>query len=204
MQNNLCHCGREIPNKFNSTIKAKECPSCSYKSAVKVRNTKTTVKKERKQTVKWRDKPTHEMIKHVQDKIVNPYIRERDNTCCKGKSISDNGRISDAGHYYSVGSSPALRFNCQNIHGQSKSGNMFKSGDLLNYRKGLINRFGVEYVNELDNFAMLSNKAKTLDRYNVILIAETYLYLTKFRLWVFNHVEFETYKMQLINGKKKD
>jgi hypothetical protein len=199
--NNLCHCGRTIPTRFNSTIKAKECPSCTYRTAVKVSNNKTSVKKERKPPVKWRDKPTHEMINYVQGKIVNTYIRERDNTCFNGKSISDRGRISDAGHYYSVGSSPSLRFNCQNIHGQSKSGNMFKSGDLLNYRKGLINRYGCDYVNELDDFKML-HTGKALDRLNVILIAETYLYLTKFKIWVFRHVEFEKYKFELINGKK--
>jgi len=200
-----CKCGRQIWPRFNSTIYPTSCPACQYEATIKVQRKKPSKQKgERATPVPWRDKTTDAMIIHVQRKIVNPYIRERDNECYHWKSISDNGRISDAGHYYSVGAKVGLRFCVQNIHGQSKSGNshMFKGGDLINYRIGLVKRYGEGYVKELDRLAMLSEGIKSLDRYNVILIAETYLYLRKERIWVFRHEEFEKYKMELIKRIK--
>lgn len=200
-----CECGRPIYPRYNSTLRPSKCPTCQLEFAMKVKRKKTTkTKGERSAPVPWRDKKTDAMIIHVQSQIVNPYIRERDNECYNGKSISDNGQISDAGHYYSVGAKTGLRFCIQNIHSQSKSGNshMFKGGDLINYRIGLVKRYGEDYVKELDHLAMISEGAKSLDRYNVILIAETYLYLRKERIWVFRHVEFEKYKMELIKRVK--
>jgi hypothetical protein len=193
--NKICACGRPIPNRYNSTIQASLCPNCTYKANSKQKNQPVTKeKKARKPPVKWRDKPINEMIQHVQQYIVNPYIRERDNVNFNGRSISDRGPVSTAGHYFSVGGNHTMRFNIQNIHGQSISGNMHKSGDLLNYRKGLINRHGIEYVEELET--MQHNKTR-LDRLNVILIAETYLYLTKFKIWVYRNVEFMEYLQKL-------
>lgn len=213
MSNRKCECGRTIPQRFNSTIQPKKCPSCQYKEALSKKNNQKTNpktksgsgKKERKKPTPWREKPTIEMIQHVQSKIVNPYIRERDNTCFHGKSISDNGQISDAGHFYSVGAKAGMRFNPQNIHGQSKSGNshMFKGGDLLNYRRGLVHRFGEDYVKELEYQAMMSEGSKSLDRLNVLLIGETYLYLRKHKIWVFRLKEFEKYKMKVYENLSK-
>lgn len=194
----LCKCGRSIPQRWNSTIQLTECPACQLARAMQRNKGKAKAPKERSTPTPWRDKRTDAMIIHVQTRIVNPYIRERDNEVYHGKSISDNGRISDAGHYYSVGAKPGLRFCVQNIHGQSASGNRFKGSDAINYRAGLVRRYGEAYVNELDQLAMLSEGVKSLDRYNVILIAETYLYLKKERTWVFRHEEFEKYKMKLV------
>jgi hypothetical protein len=203
-----CECGRSIPIRYYSTIQSKQCPHCIYLEAIGKKKSKpkktSTGKKERKKHTPWREKPTDKMIIHLQKNIVNPYIRERDNTCFHGKSISDNGRISDAGHFYSVGSKKGMRFNPQNIHGQSKSGNshMFKGGDLLNYRRGLVHRFGEDYVKELEYQAMLSEGSKNLDRLNVLMIGETYLHLHKNKIWVFTLKEFEQYKIKLYEDSK--
>ena len=198
----LCKCGRSIPQRWNSTIQLTECPACQLAKAMQRNKGKAKAPKERSTPTPWRDKRTDAMIIHVQTRIVNPYIRERDNEVYHGKSISDNGSISDAGHYYSVGAKVGLRFCVQNIHGQSASGNRFKGSDAINYRIGLVNRYGEDYVRELDSLAMLSEGVKSLDRYNVILIAETYLYLKKERIWVFRHEEFEKYKMKLVKMVK--
>lgn len=204
MTKKLCHCGASIPNGYNSTIQAKECPKCAYLTAMgKKKNPVKGEKKTRAAPVPWREKSTADMINYVQEKIVNPYIRERDEVNF-GVSISDHGKISDAGHYFSRGAVPGMRFNVQNIHGQSKSGNMYKSGDLINYRAGLIKRHGLSYVDELEAMRLVSCKAKNLDRLNVLIIAETYLYLSKAKIWVFRHVEFEKYKQQWIDGKENN
>ena len=206
MAENYCIiCGRKIPQRYNSTIQPKHCPSCQLKIALgkklngKSKHQKNGQKTERKPPVKWRDKPTDEMILHVQQCIVNKYIRERDLACWGGKSISDNGHGAHAGHYYSIGSTSGLRFCCQNIHGQSVSGNshMFKGGDLINYRKGLINRYGEDYVKELDQLAQFAKGSKIMDRINVIIYAETYLYLLKNKIWVFTHKEFLKFAQEI-------
>lgn len=198
----ICSCGRKISLRYNSTIQPKYCPSCLLKIATgrKVEMKERTKQKElRRPPVKWRDKQTDEMIQHVQTLIVNKYIRERDLVCWGGKSISDRGHAAHAGHYYSIGSTPGLRFCCQNIHGQSISGNshMFKGGDLINYRIGLVNRYGESYVQELDQLALFAKGNKVLDRINVIIYAETYLYLLKNKIWVFTHSDFLKYSQQI-------
>ena len=55
-----------------------------------------------------------------------------------------------AGHYYSAGHYPVMAFNENNVHAQSKSDNYFKSGNLIEYRKNLIRKIGLERVIELD------------------------------------------------------
>lgn len=199
-----CHCGNKIPVKYNSTIQPTKCPLCQYRDAAGTKKERPAKqKKERKKPVKWRNKPTAEMIRHVQSYIVNPYIRSRDKALWVA-SVSDNGPIAHAGHYYSVGAKPGMRFNPQNIHGQSVSGNMFKSGDLLNYRAGLIRRYGEAYVEELETQAMFSEGAKSLDRTAVIVIAETYLFLHKNKIWVTTLKEFIKYANMLQNEEKRN
>lgn len=200
----VCECGRKY-RRYN-TLQNK-CPHCLFlesigKKKAKTRKTKNG-KKQRAKPVPWREKPTDQMIQHVQSYIVNPYIRERDQENF-GISISDNGPIADAGHYYSVGSKQGLRFSPQNIHGQSRSGNshLFKGGDLINYRHGLVKRFGEGYVKELDRLAMLSEGKKSLDRFNLLMIGETYLHLRKNKTWVFTQKDFDRIKLELHEQKR--
>ena len=196
-----CKCGRDIIQRNNSTIRIKKCPNCLYVEAIKKKKrpaeNKIKEKKPKTKRIAWRDKSTADMVIYVQHKICNKYIRARDNVNFNCRSISDRGRISDAGHYYSVGAKAGMRFCVQNIHGQSRSGNTFKGGDLINYRKGLIERHGEDYINELDTLAMLSEGGKSLDRYNVLRIGETYLYLLKNKIWVFRDKEFNKFKVKL-------
>ena len=57
----------------------------------------------------------------------------------------------DAGHYLSVGAHPELRFNELNCHKQCSSNcNVHKSGNLIRYRIGLIQKIGIEKVEWLE------------------------------------------------------
>jgi hypothetical protein len=162
-----------------------------------IKTTLNKVKKESKVTrkyVKWTDKPFNEMQQYVQSEIVNPYIRLRDIENF-GKCISSGNKIHDAGHFYSVGSYPNLRYCCQNIHGQNRSDNGFKGGNLLQYKIGLLERFPDNYVIEL---AVLKNTVGKFDKSELIEIGKTYEHLTKKRIWCFRHEEFENYK-KIIN-----
>lgn len=56
----------------------------------------------------------------------------------------------NAGHYRSVGSNPALRFEPLNNHKQCVQCNQSKSGNAIEYRIGLIARIGQENVDWLE------------------------------------------------------
>lgn len=83
---------------------------------------------------------------------VNRYIRLRD----AGKPCISCGRHHQgqyhAGHYRSVGANPEMRFLESNIHGQCAPCNNHLSGNIINYRLGLIARYGVGFVESLEGF----------------------------------------------------
>ena len=86
----------------------------------------------------------------------NAYIRARDAgkpcICCGRYRDSDNGigGTWDAGHYRSRGSAPHLRFDERNVHAQLKQCNRYKSGNVVGYRAGLIQRIGVDALDALE------------------------------------------------------
>jgi hypothetical protein len=56
------------------------------------------------------------------------------------------------GHFYSAGMYSGLMFDERNCHKQCNNHcNKFLSGNLLEYRKGLIKRYGINFVEQLDN-----------------------------------------------------
>lgn len=104
-------------------------------------------------------------------RVFNKWIRERDKEepciCC-GKF----GALQ-AGHFYSAGKYNHMRFNPDNVHGQLKGCNYYKSGNLLEYRKRLIEKIGEERVKKLDRLAEQRGAHRT-DRYLLIETIETY------------------------------
>ena len=85
----------------------------------------------------------------------NAYIRERDRLAgyaciSSGRPLDWNGNAVDAGHFRSRGSAPHLRFDENNCHAQSKHDNRYLSGNVAEYRIGLIQRIGLEAVEALE------------------------------------------------------
>ncbi len=85
----------------------------------------------------------------------NAYIRERDRLAgyaciSSGKPLDWNGNAVDAGHYRSTGAAPHLRFDENNCHAQSKHDNRYLSGNVAEYRLGLIQRIGLAAVEALE------------------------------------------------------
>lgn len=85
----------------------------------------------------------------------NAYIRERDRLAgypciSSGRPLDWNGNAVDAGHYRSTGAAPHLRFDEKNCHAQSKHDNRYLSGNVADYRIGLIQRIGLEAVEALE------------------------------------------------------
>lgn len=81
----------------------------------------------------------------------NGFIRERDRDLpCISCGRNHDG-ANHAGHYRSVGAAPHLRFNEQNVHKQCAPCNLYKSGNAIEYRIGLVVRIGLEAVEALEN-----------------------------------------------------
>lgn len=118
---------------------------CGYKCAInKAKDLEAKKQKEK-------DKKTRESLKTHSDyckelqKEINTIVRliDKGSQCISTlKPLNDK---FDAGHFYSVGSNPALRFHLDNIHAQSVYANQYLSGDQINYINGLSNVYGTEY-----------------------------------------------------------
>lgn len=95
-------------------------------------------------------KTRSDYLKEAQ-KEFNGYIRQRDyNLPCISCGRYHTGSY-DAGHYRTVAAAPQLRFEPNNCHKQCVPCNQHKSGNIVEYRKGLIRRLGEVAVQELEN-----------------------------------------------------
>jgi len=98
---------------------------------------------------KKRIKSRSDWLKEAQA-AVNRYVRLRD----AGRPCISCGRHHQgqyhAGHYRSVGSSPELRFELSNINLQCAPCNNHLSGNIVEYRKGLIEKIGLPMVEWLE------------------------------------------------------
>jgi hypothetical protein len=157
--------------------KTKKCRNCGdqfepftslekycRKTECRVRLAMENLEKIKKQQVKQeknRLKEKKESLKSLSDykkelqTLVNKYVRLRDrNNGC----ISCNKKLKakfDAGHFYSVGSYPQLRFDLMNIHGQCVPCNQHLRGNLHEYRKNIVKKIG------LCNFIDLERRSQT-------------------------------------------
>jgi len=120
-----------------------------YKHALKhvtnIRKIKTEQKTKNKELLKTRS----DWQKDVQVKI-NKIIRLIDH----GQKCIASGKhsaINDAGHYYGRLAHPTLAFHAHNIFQQSRHSNSYKGGDDKRYREGLIDTFGVEYLDWIES-----------------------------------------------------
>jgi hypothetical protein len=79
---------------------------------------------------------------------VNAYVRARD----EGMPCISCGEMKplQAGHYWSVGARPELRFNEANIHGQCHRCNIDLAGNREAFRAGIVDRLGSELADDLD------------------------------------------------------
>ncbi len=106
--------------------------------------------KRKKQVKKQREElKTHkDWLKDLQ-KVFNKYIRLRD----QGKNCISCNRVLkgkyDAGHFFSVGAYPNLRFNEDNVHAQCVHCNQHKHGNIAEYSIRLPQKIGLERFEEL-------------------------------------------------------
>lgn len=129
----------------NGIIVSRLCLSCiTAKAKHKVHRDNAKEKVKAKERLK-----THSEWLNDLQKVFNKYIRLRD----IGKPcISCNNPLIgkyDAGHYFSVGAYPNLRFNEDNVHGQCVACNQHKHGNGNEYSLMLPIRIGQERFDNL-------------------------------------------------------
>jgi len=149
------------PKYFNQKYCLKdECISVFAKESIeKQKKQKQKEWINRKKELKEKQKTHKDYLKELQ-LIFNKYIRLRDK---KKPCISCNKKFKpnekyDAGHYYSVGAYPNIRFNEFNVHAQCVRCNQHLHGNIHNYTNGIKERIGnddFEYLNSIKN---ISNK----------------------------------------------
>ena len=102
--------------------------------------------------IKVRKEKLKSRADHLKDtqQAFNSWVRERDALLpCISCGRHHQGKY-DAGHYRTVGSNPALRFEPLNCHKQCVPCNQHKSGNIVEYRINLVLRIGAEKVDWLE------------------------------------------------------
>ena len=115
--------------------------------------------KQAKKNDKEYDKVTKELKKKLKTRgdylrecqtAFNAFIRLRDKDLpCISCQRHHTGQYH-AGHYRSVGSAPELRFNELQVNAQCSACNNYLSGNLIEYRKNLIKKIGLDAVERIE------------------------------------------------------
>jgi hypothetical protein len=104
--------------------------------------------KRKENKAKLKDLENLSYWKKILQAQVNLIVRLIDKGCNCISSGRPYREDDQAGHMYSVGSTPALRFNLLNLWSQSIRDNMHNSGNLLNYREQLVKFDIIDLIEE--------------------------------------------------------
>jgi hypothetical protein len=139
-QKNCIECG-DLFNQYNSLVKV-----CSTDCAIK--NAKAKTKKEvskqwqkEKKEIKEKLMTKSDLEKLLQTEI-NTIVRLIDKGFVCISTQKPLNEKYDAGHFFSCGSNPSLRFNLLNIYAQSVYANQYLSGDQINFINGIKENYG--------------------------------------------------------------
>lgn len=142
--------------QYNSTQKV-----CSLNCAIQYAEEKREKdelrearKRKKELTEQWELETLSEKMNKLQ-KVFNEFIRLRDEgkECCSCPTILKRGLKYDAGHLYSVGKFPELRFHELNVHGQCVHCNQHLHSNGSEYRKKIVKRIGSADLELLDSLA---------------------------------------------------
>lgn len=125
-------------------------PFCLDEKCIKEHNKLQREKKVRKAKKAFRENDKSTLLKLAQT-IVNKYIRLRDlgKPCISCNYLGVN-RKWNAGHFRPMGNNQQLRYYTLNIFLQCEQCNSFKSGNLIPYRENIINKLGIDKVEEIE------------------------------------------------------
>ena len=111
-------------------------------------------------------------LERLAQKHFNSFIRRRDMntdkvsfTCISCGAVKPISKMH-AGHFYSSGHYPILRFHEDNVNGQCHRCNRHLHGNLIGYRERLVKKIGQERMCMLEHLAQ--RKRYRLDRWTLI------------------------------------
>jgi hypothetical protein len=148
------HCKEEMNPIYNSL--QKYCVNKSECVAVWIELEKEKQWKKKKSKIRQDLMTLQDYLKICQT-LFNKYIRQRDD----GKMCISCGNMTakrDAGHFYSVGNYPSVRFHEDNCHSQCVHCNQYRGGNIHDYKRNLVLRIGEDRLNELDELAHKTRK----------------------------------------------
>lgn len=123
---------------------------CGYECSIKYVNKLNEIKwKREKKEMKEKIKTRSDHLKDLQ-KIFNKWIRLSKDQACISCGTDLRGRKFDAGHYRSVGNTPSLRFEPDNVFPQCVYCNQYLSGNPIEYRIRLVKKIGIDRVEWLE------------------------------------------------------
>jgi hypothetical protein len=150
---------------------------CGYKCAIE--HSKNLKKQKEQKDWKQQKAVLKEKLKTLGQyeaeakKSFQKWVRMRDE---KQPCIScgvENTELWDGGHFKKAEIYSGVIFNEKNCHKQCRKCNRFLGGNELNYRDGLIKRYGHDYVNELE---MMANETRNYKFTKEELIAKKIKY----------------------------
>jgi len=147
-------CGKSFVPKYTSMQVACSVV-CARRYATSERQSREKAEKQQIKARKERIKTRREWIAEAQQ-AVNKYVRLRDHCAgrgcisCGSKPEERFGGAVDAGHFRSVGSAPHLRYYLPQIRLQCVRCNRYLSGNVAEYRKGLVELMGLERVEQIE------------------------------------------------------
>ena len=146
-------CKTPFEPRFSSLEKFCWNQECKFIEAME-KLSKIQKKQKLDEHIQWKEKK--ESLKTLQDYLkehqilVNTFVRLRDRN---KRCISCNKPLKakfDAGHFFSVGSYPSVRFDLTNIFGQCVHCNQHLRGNLHEYRKNITKRITEQELEELE------------------------------------------------------
>lgn len=141
------HCKEKFTPRFSSLekycLKTDECIK-AFSDSVKAKKWKSD------KAVMKNSLMTHKDYLKLLQVVFNTFVRTRDKDLpCVSCGCNMTNRKGDASHYFSIGSSPNLRFNEDNVHLSCVPCNQFSHGNLIEYGLRLPFRIGTVKFNKL-------------------------------------------------------
>lgn len=109
---------------------------------------------------KYRGKSIEYLTEKAQESV-NRFVRKRDSIngffiCISCQELKPINQMN-AGHYYAKEFYKSVRYDLNNVNGQCVRCNKYLSGNLIEYRKNLLEKIGEEKLKQLDKLAELKN-----------------------------------------------
>ena len=151
-------CKKTLENRMQKGVCSLEC-AIAYSKTKQCQNEAKKMQKEKDKKQKEQLETSSELKAKIKQ-IVQKQARERD---VVKPCISCNRYSADewhGGHYFPAGTHSGVMFDLRNIHKQCNYCNIHLHGNQINYREGLIRRYGLNYVLELEEYAIRTKRKK--------------------------------------------